>query len=324
MLTAVYNPRLSLFCLAPTPHIYVIREWKSMFATGEQLKTLNAKLTTLQNQRLLLGPTPPLFSLIDEPVGWKFVEISWVAQVTWRNFLLSFAGNFALLTFLIPWLGKLSSRSSCWYSSCNCVLFALVWGDMSEISLEIFSWFIEISRVSCYFRSASDAGITPTVSSALQRKKENRSCERLHGSDEQFPPYFLVTSHALLIRFFGPPRRNLCSVNQVAVLSSFHSLWHHGDLKFRKSKCFQFLRDKGLANFTSLAQSTLASFPSAHFLFECKNCTQLPNCTWIMFNSGTHHRLGWLVFIIIQSSVRLGSWFIQQVSFFVAAFRCFL
>jgi hypothetical protein len=40
-----------------------------MFATGEQLKTLNAKLTTLQNQRLLLGPTPPLFSLIDEPVG---------------------------------------------------------------------------------------------------------------------------------------------------------------------------------------------------------------------------------------------------------------
>jgi hypothetical protein len=118
-----------------------------------------------------LGPTPPLFSLIDEPVGWKFVEISWVAQVTWRNFLLSFAGNFALLTFLIPWLGKLSSRSSCWYSSCNCVLFALVWGDMSEISLEIFPWFIEISRVSCYFRSASDAGITPTVSSALQRKK---------------------------------------------------------------------------------------------------------------------------------------------------------
>jgi hypothetical protein len=155
------------------------------------------------------------------------VEISWVAQVTWRNFLLSFAGNFALLTFLIPWLGKLSSRSSCWYCSCNCVLFALVWGDMAEISLEIFPWFIEISRVSCYFRSASDAGITLTVSSALQRKKRRKGAVSVYTIRTN---NFLLISSRLPTRCWSVSLARLAVICAVSIKSQFFPLSTASDI----------------------------------------------------------------------------------------------
>lgn len=103
------------------------------------------------------------FSLSD---WWTFASNSWkffVAQVTWRKFLLSFT-NFALVTLLILSLGSCLARSSCWYWSCVIVsdfspllqYVTTIWLDFNSKCL---TWFIEISDDSCHFRSDCQAGI---------------------------------------------------------------------------------------------------------------------------------------------------------------------